>query len=58
VKTPTETFITGLREKIVRLTAERSEARAAARVLARAYTTDNRPPADVVERALAYPVWP
>lgn len=33
----------------------RDAARADARVLAHAYTHDSRPPADVVERALAYP---
>jgi hypothetical protein len=37
---------------------ERDEARACARVLAHAYTTDNRPPARVVEQALAYPEKP
>jgi hypothetical protein len=37
---------------------ERDEARATARVLAHAYTTDNRPPGDLVKQALAYPVRP
>lgn len=40
------------------LRRERDEARATARVLAHAYETDNRPPSDVVARALAYPVKP
>ena len=35
---------------------ERDQARAEARVLAHAYQHDSRPPADVVARALAYPV--
>lgn len=45
-------------EDMARLVRERDEARADARVLAHAYSTDNRPPADVVARALAYPASP
>jgi hypothetical protein len=35
---------------------ERDEARLVAAVLAHAYTKDSRPPAYIVEQALAYPV--
>lgn len=45
-----------LAEEIGRLTRERDNARADARELAHAYTTDNRPRPVVVARALAYPV--
>lgn len=34
--------------------AELKQARAYARILAHAYTTDTRPPSDVVEAALAF----
>jgi hypothetical protein len=46
------------RDEIALLTHERDNARADARELAHAYTTDNRPRAEVVARALAYPVLP
>jgi hypothetical protein len=35
---------------------ERDTARAYARILAHSYEHDSRPPSDVVERALAFPV--
>lgn len=37
---------------------ERDNARCNARILAHAYTTDNRPPSRVVAESLAYPVRP
>ena len=40
------------------LREERDEARANAKILAHAYEHDSRPPTDVVEAALAYPVFP
>jgi hypothetical protein len=40
------------------LAFERDTSRADARILAHAYEHDSRPPADVVKRALAYPVKP
>lgn len=43
-------------DDVQRLTDERDEARYNARVLASAWETDSRPPADVVTAALAYPV--
>lgn len=45
-------------ESNAELARDRDEARACARVLAHAYTTDNGPPAQLVEQALAYPVIP
>lgn len=45
-----------LRAEVERLTKERNDARGNARVLAHAYEHDTRPPANIVERSLAYPV--
>lgn len=45
-------------ESRAQLEAERDEARACARVLVHAFCNNNRPPDDVVNRALAYPVSP
>jgi hypothetical protein len=42
--------------EVCKMARERDNARADARELAHAYTTDNRPRAIVVARALAYPV--
>lgn len=53
-----EPFEADLEQEIETLRRERDEARADARVLAHAYTTDNRPPTDVVDRATGYPVRP
>lgn len=44
-------FMNRIYEEIVNLRAD-------ARILAHAYKTDNRPPAAVVKRSLAYPVFP
>lgn len=41
-----------------RLEQERDTARANARILAHAYTTDNRPPQRAVDESLAYPAVP
>jgi len=41
-----------------KLIEERDSARAIARVLAHAYTNDNRPPAAMVSEALRFPVFP
>lgn len=43
---------------VVDLTTQRDNARADARVLAHAFESDNRPPARLVARAMAYPVIP
>jgi hypothetical protein len=54
-------FAPGWREEVSELAIlrrDRDQARADARVLAHAYEQDSRPPADVVKRALAYPVRP
>ena len=45
-----------LLDRVEALEVERDNARADARVLAHAYVYDTRPPADIVKRALAYPV--
>jgi hypothetical protein len=55
--TPTPDVL-NLVTEVSKLVIERDAARANARELAHAYTTDNRPRRKVVDESLAYPVIP
>lgn len=47
-----------MQNKIDKLTRERDDSRAIARVLAHSYTHDSRPPQSMVDEALEFPVTP